>query len=59
MRQEFRTNLGKVQEEQKRMGTALVKAMDASFTIEDSPYKVQSYICTIALNIAHAGASKY
>ena len=42
MREEFRKNLGKVQEEQKRMGTALVKAMEASFTIEDSPYKVRA-----------------
>lgn len=39
LREEFKKGLAKVQEEQRKMGNALVKALEAAFTIEDSPYK--------------------
>lgn len=40
LKDEYKSALGKVQEEQRKMGNALVKALDAAFTIEESPYKV-------------------
>ena len=40
LKDEFRKVLSKVQDEQRKMGNALVKALEATFTIENSPYKV-------------------